>query len=440
MRLRKQAIIWWLSEFSRRLFLTGTLYLASTLTLVISQTPLGSPLFFACVALAAGSYLLMLPAVWHPPDLPPRVLLIGFLFAVAFRVPLAVAPAGADSDMVRYRWDGRVQQFGYNPYQVVPSDPSVAHTHTDDTRHMPSLHWLTPYPPAAQLFFRMVVSLRDSTRAMRLALLACDILTILVVWRWLVAAGRSPWLTLIYAWNPLVILEVAHSGHIDVLGALWIALSAYCLTRRRSSLAVLAWVLAIATKLLPIVLAPLYWRRIRWTDGLLAAAALGALYLPFMEHFELPLGAVPNVVAHIRFNGPIFRAIAAATSPRGAAAFAVLIGFAVAILARRRLSASDPAAWAWPMAVSLACAPVVYPWYLLYLTPFLWSRGTAPLLAWSLSSLSAYVVWEGSRHGGRWVVPPSIEALEFGVILASTVVLAAMVRREGVPTSMDELA
>jgi alpha-1,6-mannosyltransferase len=188
-----------LADLSRRqvLFLSGTIYLIATLTLVVSRTPLGSALFFLCLLLAAGAYGAMLTSTCQSADAPRRLLLTAFLFAVAFRVPLAIAPVGADNDMVRYLWDGRVQRLGYNPYLVVPADPAVAHTHTDQTRWMPSRHASTPYPPGAQLFFRLIVSIRQSTRAMKTALVVCDILTILILWRWLLIAGRSPWLALI---------------------------------------------------------------------------------------------------------------------------------------------------------------------------------------------------------------------------------------------------
>jgi hypothetical protein len=418
-----------LSALSRRLILTGFLYLAAIVTLVISRAALGAPLFFVCLAVSAGAYLAALATIRKQAEAPRRLLLTAFLFALAFRLPLALAPVGADNDMVRYLWDGRVQRLGYNPYSVVPAHDAMAHTHTEQTRQMPSLRARTPYPPGAQLFFRMVVSLHESTLAMKLALLACDLLTILVIWRWLVTIGRSPWLTLVYAWNPLVVLEVAHSGHIDALGALWIAASAYFLARRRTTLASVSLVLAIATKLLPIVLVPLYWRRIRWIDAVVAAALFGALYAVFADGTRLPLGAVPNVVAHIRFNGPVFRTIAAVASPHVAAAAAVLLGLAAAVWARRTLGRSDPAAWAWPMALALACAPVIYPWYLLYFTPFLWSRATIPLVAWTVSALPVYVVWERARHGSRWMLPPYIEGLEFGVVILSLLVCAAFARR-----------
>jgi hypothetical protein len=263
------------------------------------------------------------------------------------------------------------------------------------------------------------VTISDSTLAMKLVLVLCDLLTILVLWRWLAITQRSEWLVLAYAWNPLVVLEVAHSGHIDALGALWTAAAAFWLARRRTLLATIALVLAITTKLLPVVLAPLFVGRIRKRDALVGAMCLGALYLPFASGGDVPLGAVPNVVDRVRFNGPIFAMIAAGTSPRMAAAVALVLGLSAAAWARWRLSESDPAAWAWPMAIAIACAPVIYPWYLLYVTPFLFSLATVPLTVWTVSIVSVYEVWEQSRNGGRWVTPVWVMAFEFGVVLAA---------------------
>jgi hypothetical protein len=377
----------------------------------------------------AASYVVLLARVWHEPVATRRLLLAAFGLALAFRVPPALAPVGPDNDMVRYLWDGRVQQLGYNPYRVLPADPALIHTHTDESVRMPSRRDRTPYPPAAQLFFRTIVSIHDSTLAMKLALVFCDVLTIIVLWRWLLVTGRSEWLTLTYAWNPLVVLEISHSGHIDALGALWIVASAFWLSRRRTLLASIAFVLAIATKLLPVVLAPLFVGRIRRRDAFTALLFLIVLYLPFTTGGSIPLGAVPNVVDRVRFNGPIFAAVAALASPRSAAAVALLLGLSAAVWARWRLAVDDPAAWAWPMALALLCAPVVYSWYLLYLTPFLFSIATLPLMAWTMSAIAAYEVWDRSRHGGRWIVPVSVMILEFGALALAIIIVQRRVSR-----------
>jgi alpha-1,6-mannosyltransferase len=399
------------------------------IVLAVTKARLGTPIFFACAAVAIAVFAALLAAIWRTPAFRQRTFLIAILFAIAIRVPLAVSPVSSDNDMIRYVWDGRVQKLGINPYAVRPADPEVAFTHTDETRNMPSARARTPYPPAAQIFFRFVVTIHDSALAMKLALVACDLLTVLVLWRWLVVTGRSEWLTLAYAWNPLVVLEVAHSGHIDALGALWTVAAAFWLSRRKTGLATIAFVLAVATKLLPIVLAPLLWRRITLRDAFIGAGLFVLLYLPFASGTDVLFG-IQNVVQHIRFNGPLFRFFAAVASPEVAARIAVGLGLFVAAWARWKLPVENPAGWAWPMAVAIALAPVVYPWYLLYLTPFLLVPGTLPLIAWSCSILLTYVVWELARSGGRWVVPPAVLVAEYAIVLVAAGGLIWWIRRQ----------
>ena len=52
------------------------------------------------------------------------------------------------------------------------------------------------------------------------------------------------------------------------------------------------------------------------------------------------------------------------------------------------------------MAVAVACAPVIYPWYLLYFTPFLLSAATLPLTVWTYSIVPVYLVWDWAQYGG----------------------------------------
>jgi hypothetical protein len=412
----------------------GGAYLAALTVLAVTEARLGTPLFFACAGVAVAVFAGLIRILWTTPPDQPRLLLVAVLFAVAFRIVLAVPPVNSDNDMIRYVWDGRVQKLGLNPYAVRPADPELAFTHTDDTRDMPSARARTPYPPAAQVFFRFVVTVHDSPRAMKLALIACDLLIMLVLWRWLLASGRNEWLLLAYAWNPLVVLEVAHSGHIDALGALWTLGAAFWLTRRRTSLATVAYVLAVATKLLPIVLAPLLWKRITLRDAFLGAGLFVLLYMPYASGTDVLFG-VQNVVQHIRFNGPVFRAVAGLTSPDMAARIAVGLGLLVAAWCRWKFNVDHPGSWAWPMGIAILFAPVIYPWYLLYLTPFLFSRSTVPLMAWGCAVLLTYSVWEIARLGGRWVVPMPVLAAEYGIVLVTAVILLWRLRQQALPTA-----
>src|SRR5262249_42610431 len=159
-------------------------------------------------------------------------------------------------------------------------------------------------------------------------------------------------------------------GHVDIVGVMVLLISVAALWRKWRAVAAVAFALAVAVKFLPIVLVPLYWRRLRIRDALLAVFVFALLYLPFLERGRSPTGSLGTYVQSFRFNDPVFAMLERISSPAIVAAFAVLVGVVIAIWLRRQSAAWSSDAFAWPMAASLLCAPVVYPWYLLWLLPF----------------------------------------------------------------------
>ena len=91
----------------------------------------------------------------------------------------------------------------------------------------------------------------------------------------------------------------------------------------------MAFVLAVATKLLPVVLVPLLWRRISIRDAFVGAGLIVLLYLPYATGVDVLFG-IQNVVQHIRFNGPVFRGLMAIASPDVAARVALAGGLLTA--------------------------------------------------------------------------------------------------------------
>ena len=220
-----------------------------------------------------------------------------------------------------------------------------------------------------------------------------------------------------YLWSPLVALEVARHGHLDVVGALLIASAALAFAQGQALVGSLTFALSVGVKPLSIVLLPLFWRRISLRHAIAGVAMLLALYLPFWDRHRLPIGSVPAVIDRFRFNGPIFARVAELAGPWLATVLAVAAGLAVAVWARRRLSLATPEAWAWPMAVALLGAPLVYPWYLLWLVPFLVVPRTFPLAIWTISILITYVAW--GQVGVSWGVPAWAMGVEYGALLGA---------------------
>jgi hypothetical protein len=253
-----------------------------------------------------------------------------------------------------------------------------------------------------------------------------DLIIIFLVMGWLVASGRSAWLVLVYAWNPLVILEIAGSGHLDVVGAALLMVSFLALSNRMGWLAAIAFVAAIELKFVPIVLAPLFWRRIRFREAVVAVGFGLFLALPFTGGtLTAPIGALPAYLAKWRFNGPVYAMAQSAIGTRALVALPVVAGLAAAAWFRWKSSELAPSAWAWPMGVALLLSPTVYPWYLLWVCPFLVVRATVPLLIWTQTSLLTYFVWHVSASGGGWQLPWWVLVTEFGVVAAAGVWLVA---------------
>src|SRR5262249_8369877 len=150
-----------------------------------------------------------------------------------------------------------------NPYLIVPSDPAVRWLHTPDTRNLNNPDLPSPYPAGAQLFFRIVTSIHESVLAMKVGFVLCEVGIVLVLLDVLRRNRLGAHLVLIFAWNPLLAVEVAGSGHVDIVGALVLVLSAAALSRGWRMTAAISFALAVAVKFLPIVLLPVYWKRVR---------------------------------------------------------------------------------------------------------------------------------------------------------------------------------
>ena len=385
---------------------------------------IGGPPFMASLTLAGVAYLLAIREFFATPRFARRVVVIALVLAAVWHVEFLRLPAGADDDIHRYVWDGRLQRLGYNPYIVVPSDPAAKGLHTPETRNLNNPDLPSPYPAGALLFFRAVTAIQESTFALKVAFVVCEFAMVFVLLD-LLRPKQGAHLVLVFAWNPLLAIEVAGSGHVDIVGALLLLVSAAALIRRWRATAAVALGLAVAVKLLPVVLLPLYWKRVRIRDAALAAAVLGLLYVPFLHHGRIPIGSLGTYVRTFRFNGPVFAILDQMAPPQLLAGLAVLVGLVTATWLRSAAPEWSPDLLAWPMAASLLCAPVVFPWYLLGPLPFLMSASTLLIIIWTVSIIPTYVQWHLRAIGRPWgSLPGWVMLVEYGCLAIAAAIIA----------------
>jgi hypothetical protein len=199
------------------------------------------------------------------------------IFAMLFRVLLVPAtPSVLSKDMYRYIWDGRVQQNGINPYR-----------HPPDADELKGLR--------DKKFFRLFhILVGDRVAGYKGLMVVFDVLTLFVLLALLRVYGFEETRLMIYAWNPLVIFEIAYSGHLEGLTVFWMVLALYLNATNRQILGIAALAVSSAIKLYPALLLPALVNRGQRIKGSLAfIVSMVLLYLPFFASGRKVLGFLP---------------------------------------------------------------------------------------------------------------------------------------------------
>ncbi len=208
------------------------------------------------------------------------------LLAIIFRFCLIPSdPQVLSKDIYRYIWDGRVQQNGINPY-LYPPGADELETMRDD-QIFPNINrkeYPTLYPAGAQVFFRIFYALAgDSVTAYKAIMVFFDILTLLVLTALLRAYGFKAPRIIVYAWNPLVVFEIAYSGHLEGLTVFLMIAALYLHVIHKNIPAIIMLALSAAVKLYPALLLAALLNRGDRIKGILAfSTTIMLLYLPFI--------------------------------------------------------------------------------------------------------------------------------------------------------------
>ncbi|MCA9771252.1 MAG: hypothetical protein KC466_02515, partial [Myxococcales bacterium] len=322
--------------------------------------------------------------------------------ALLFRVMQIPAAPSLSDDLWRYLWDGRVSEAGINPFAHAPDARALAALRDGDWAKINHREIPTIYPPLAQFAFRAARGIGSGSAALKSLWVLCD-LGVMAVLVALLARSRRPASRLIlYAWNPLVVVEVARAGHVDVLGILFVTLALWAVAAGRERAGVAAVSLAGLAKLIPFGL--LLWflpRRPRATAAL-AATLVAVGYLPFLGAGSTLFAGLAAYGEHWRFHPLGFGLLAAWVSdPRAARLLALALWLGATGVTVLRGATFERAAFVF-FGGYLLLSPTLHPWYFLWILPFAaLRRSRAWWLAAALAPLG-YGVLARYRDGGPW--------------------------------------
>jgi hypothetical protein len=79
----------------------------------------------------------------------------------------------------------------------------------------------------------------------------------------------------------------------------------------------------------------------------------------------------------------------------------------------------------------------VFPWYLLWLLPFLTSASMLPIVVWTVSIIPTYIMWHLRARGRPWgALPVWVMLVEYGcVATAGAIIWLGRGKEAGLSTS-----
>ncbi|MBY0525781.1 MAG: DUF547 domain-containing protein [Gemmataceae bacterium] len=286
------------------------------------------PAVVALFGLATLGWLAAQACVWKDRREDRGTLWIVLGFSAAYRLVLLPSQPILEIDFYRYLWDGRVAAQGFSPYRYSPFQVKDVANEEPPSTDLVVLYKLsqqsdsvwtilkrvhhagvpTVYPPASQLVFAAAALATPASApvwwhilVLKALLVGFDLATLGV----LVALLRrfqlpATW-CLAYGWCPLVMKEIANSGHLDSIAVFLTTLAVFWLVKAGQSASPMRWTvaglatlgLAVLAKSYPVVLLPVVAAYLagRWRWRGVAALAIVPVvvlagYAPFLGGAE----------------------------------------------------------------------------------------------------------------------------------------------------------
>jgi hypothetical protein len=363
--------------------------------------------------------------------------------AIVFRLTFWPLYPALSEDVFRYRWEGKLQAAGGNPYEVRPNDTEWKSLRDESFDSTPGRDFRAVYGPVVEWIERItyrVVS-RFETRPyaqafwFKVPAAMFDLGVMAAVWILLAAKKLPRERVLIYAWSPLPLMEFWGTGHNDSIAVFFIVMALVAAARNGWLWAFALLAVATASKIWPIFLFPIFmaaagWRR--WRECLVAAPVVALVSLPYLtrtihwsgidENFRFMSGFLGGW----RNNDSLFGVLLWIAGQDFYLAKKLAFGIVCVVVVSMTLLR-------WPLeraALAIVTALLMvsancHSWYLTWMMPLLAVCPVPPLLLWvALAPLAhtAVIEWIGT---GEWNGSTAMRYYEYVPVYASLLVWLA---------------
>jgi hypothetical protein len=262
--------------------------------------------------------------------------------------------------------------------------------------------------------FRATYSVLPGAVAFKLPFLLADLFIIGLLAGWIRRTGGRNFFLALYAWNPLVVVEFAGSGHFDAPAVALLVAACFVIIRGKGTVSTLLLTAAALVKGFPAALLPLWLRRAGWPRtlhswmNLAAALALAAACAwPFRDAWR----QIPESLAYYESrwqhnNSSIYSSLFwFSGSSELAVGIAVGVVAGLAVWAAARRVDSMRAAYL-VIGATLLLSPNAFPWYFTWIVPLLCFYPSAAWLLLTVLQFLSYHVLIDFQAYGTWAFQP----------------------------------
>ena len=386
-------------------------------------------------------FMLYVLILWKKPFFNNLSTALGL--ALLCRICLLFMTPNLTDDYFRFVWDGLFVANHSNPFLTMPSaymqgTLSVPGVNLSLYERLNSPDYYSVYPPVCQYIFGLTAKICGANIfwnvvMIRIFVILTECGSVAVLYKIARRLNAPAGSILIYAFNPLVIIELTGNLHPEAFMILFLLLAIYLLMRERQILSALSFGLAVGTKLVPLIFLPLLIKRLGLVKSLRYFAIVGAatvlLFLPFIS-FQSISNFISGLSLYFKvfeFNASIYyiaRWIGYQITGYNVIAFsgmilAILSFLAIVILSYREKTLT----WASLFSHMLFCAAAyllfattAHPWYLTPLIAFSVFSLYRYALVWSLLIVLSYSAYQTLPYSENlWLV--AVEYVLLGALL-----------------------
>ena len=418
--------------------IAATVFSLISYHLLLYQTPRHDPLtvFYYFIILSVVYLLVVRVTPWEH-------LHLALWMAILLRFSLLLAVPELSDDFFRFIWDGRLLNNGISPFASLPSklmeDPAFNQLSINQQlfQGMNSPDYFTVYPPLSQWVFYLTAwifpeNILGNIMVMRLIIILCEGGTIWLLLKLLQKYRLDPNKALIYAWNPLVIVELTGNLHFEAIMIFLILLAIYLLKVGNWKWSAVSIAAGVAIKLIPLIFLPLLVFRMAWKRLLgywaLAGAIIVGLFLTiwspelidgmksslslYFQSFEFN-ASIYYLIREAGFAVKGYNIIASAGKIMGLTTLITILVFAW--YSHKRMS--WPKAMIWVLTIYLLMSTTVHPWYVTPLVALAVFSDYKFPIAWSVLVMISYLGYTETGYQENLTLVAAEYLMILGVLL-----------------------